>query len=186
MDKWEAYFYYDESSPTALRWATEIRTGRYNNVVLVSAGGVAGSNGKAKSPQVKLAGKLIFVHRIVWELHNGEIPEGLYVDHIDGDHLNNRIGNLRLVTHKVNARNARMYRTNTSGVAGVSFDTRESRWLAQWRDIEGVPRKKGFPVAKLGYDEAFEAAVQYRRQVIEELNNLGAGYTKRHGEEVRV
>ena len=35
-------------------------------------------------------------HRIVWEMHNGVIPEGLSIDHIDRDKQNNRIENLRL------------------------------------------------------------------------------------------
>lgn len=35
-------------------------------------------------------------HRIVWELHNGPIPDGLTIDHIDGDKTNNSIENLRL------------------------------------------------------------------------------------------
>lgn len=42
-------------------------------------------------------------HNIVWEEHNGEIPDGMQVHHIDHNKLNNDISNLKLVdslTHK--------------------------------------------------------------------------------------
>ncbi len=46
----------------------------------------------------------IRAHRLVWEYFNGPIPEGLVVDHIDGDKLNNNIDNLQLLTHGDNTR----------------------------------------------------------------------------------
>lgn len=42
-------------------------------------------------------------HNIVWEEHNGKIPDGMQVHHIDHNKLNNDISNLKLVdslTHK--------------------------------------------------------------------------------------
>lgn len=47
------------------------------------------------------------VHRIVWELHNGPIPEGLVIDHIDGNTSNNRLNNLRCISSKDNTRYGR-------------------------------------------------------------------------------
>lgn len=46
-----------------------------------------------------------YVHRIVWMLHHGVIPDGKVIDHIDRDKLNNHIENLRLVTRAVNNTN---------------------------------------------------------------------------------
>ena len=35
-----------------------------------------------------------FLHRDVWEFHNGPIPEGYVIHHVDENHLNNDISNL--------------------------------------------------------------------------------------------
>jgi hypothetical protein len=41
-------------------------------------------------------------HRLVWWWHHGPVPDGLQIDHIDGDKSNNRIENLRVVTQAEN------------------------------------------------------------------------------------
>lgn len=46
-----------------------------------------------------------FVHRIIWETFNGEIPDGFEIDHVDTHTDNNCLDNLRLVTHKENMNN---------------------------------------------------------------------------------
>lgn len=38
------------------------------------------------------------LHRIVWEMHNGPVPAGMFIDHIDGNIDNNTLENLRAVT----------------------------------------------------------------------------------------
>ena len=45
------------------------------------------------------------VHRLVWETFNSEIPKGYEIDHIDTDFRNNKLSNLRCVTHKENCNN---------------------------------------------------------------------------------
>ena len=47
----------------------------------------------------------ILVHRLVWETFNGEIPEYMEIDHINRDKTDNRLSNLRCVTHRQNMRN---------------------------------------------------------------------------------
>lgn len=38
------------------------------------------------------------LHRAVWRYHNGDIPQGCHVHHVDGDTSNNNICNLALMT----------------------------------------------------------------------------------------
>lgn len=63
--------------------------------------------------------KRYYTHRVIWELVNGPIPEGLCIDHIDGNGLNNSLANLRLATLSINQRNRRRTRTNKTGIDGV-------------------------------------------------------------------
>lgn len=42
------------------------------------------------------------VHRLIWESFNGEIPQGLEVNHISEDKSDNRLANLNLLTHPQN------------------------------------------------------------------------------------
>lgn len=45
------------------------------------------------------------VHRLIWEAFKGEIPEGYEIDHINTIRNDNRLENLRLLTHKENCNN---------------------------------------------------------------------------------
>ena len=45
------------------------------------------------------------VHRLIWEAFNGPIQKGMEIDHIDGNPSNNRLENLRAVSHQTNMLN---------------------------------------------------------------------------------
>lgn len=55
--------------------------------------------------RVRVSGREFRAHRLIWEMHYGTIPDGMLVDHIDGDPYNNRIENLRLATRQQNNMN---------------------------------------------------------------------------------
>jgi len=170
-------FYYDETSPTFLRWKkarwrTRVKDGS-------QAGCLPTLLGKPEKSKVTLNRKSILVHRIIYALHYGDIKQNYVIDHIDGDPRNNNISNLREVTAGVNSRNVKPVR-NTSGFVGVRYHKRERKWIAFWHE-NFVRKDKGFSIRMFGED-AFRLACEYRSMKIEELNKLGAGYTERHSE----
>ncbi|UCD52716.1 MAG: HNH endonuclease [Phycisphaerales bacterium] len=70
-------------------------------------------------------GKTVFMHREIMHA-----PDGITIDHIDGNGLNNHPRNLRLCTHRQNAYNSRTHR-GTSQYKGVSYDVRSGQWRAR-------------------------------------------------------
>lgn len=73
--------------------------------------------------------KQAYAHRLIWEIHFGEIPDGMDVDHINHDRDDNRIENLRLVTRQGNLRNKGVVTSNT-GVMGVYWNDKTKRFTA--------------------------------------------------------
>jgi hypothetical protein len=58
--------------------------------------------------RVRINGAEFRAHRVIWEMHNGPIPEGTLIDHIDGNKCNNRLSNLRLATRRQNNVNSKV------------------------------------------------------------------------------
>ncbi|WP_372584598.1 HNH endonuclease signature motif containing protein [Cronobacter sakazakii] len=59
-----------------------------------------------------------YAHRLCWALYYGSYPVGS-IDHINGDGFDNRISNLREVTHRGNTHNQKTRITNKSGCMGL-------------------------------------------------------------------
>lgn len=69
-----------------------------------------------------LNGKRYLVHRMVWEAFNGLIPEGMEINHINGNPKDNSIDNLELTSHKENCVKARH---NNIGVYSINLETQQ-------------------------------------------------------------
>lgn len=83
--------------------------------------------------------------------------DGLDVDHINHDGLDNRRHNLRAATRTQNNGNGRKPSTNRSGYKGVSFHAKSGRWCA-WLHFEGRSRYLGL------FQHAVDAARAYDRE----------------------
>lgn len=186
ITNWQDVFYYDETSPTCLRWAVEIVSGKNGNKVNCHIGDVAGDVDNVGRVHyiVSLNYKQFLVHRVIYEMFNGYLAEGDFVDHIDGNGKNNRKENLRKVSHAVNMRNCKLREDNKTGIVGVGeYISRHGaiNFTATWKWLSGKQGSKTFSAKKYGYDEAFRLACDYRQKMIEQLNAQGAGYTESHG-----
>lgn len=71
-------------------------------------------------------GCVLYMHRIIMNA-----PDGIEVDHINGDKLDNRRENLRFANRSQNSRNTPKRKNGTSGFKGVTFVKRLSKWKAQ-------------------------------------------------------
>lgn len=114
----------------------------------------------------------IYAHQIAWVLMYGHLPKQV-IDHIDGNPRNNSIRNLRDVPQKINCRNQRLSKLNTSGISGVRWYAPRNRWV-----VYGTGHVKG---RTLGYYDSFEDAVKARERFI--ADNPDLGYTDRHGKD---
>lgn len=76
---------------------------------------------------IGLNGKLYRTHRLIWLYMYGKMPDN-EIDHINHDTTDNRIENLREVTHKENESNRSMSKNNTSGFNGVTLDKNSGKW----------------------------------------------------------
>lgn len=110
-------------------------TGRLLNRVSTNsrarAGAEAGSDNGRGYLQLRVCGKALFVHRVIFAMHHGRWPSA-QLDHIDNDKANNRLENLREATPAENSRNVGARGRNTSGIVGVHPDG------GKWRTMVSV------------------------------------------------
>ena len=95
----------------------------------ISVGDVAGHVCKKKGyVHIRLDGFLYLAHRLAWLYVFGVWPAG-EVDHINSIRSDNRIKNLRDVSHSINQQNVKFpQKNNTSGFLGVT--RKRKKWSA--------------------------------------------------------
>ena len=77
--------------------------------------------------------KLYLAHRLAWLYVTGAWPVHT-IDHINGARDDNRLANLRDVTLQSNLHNqSTPYKSNKTGLRGVSFEPRSNKWYARIR-----------------------------------------------------
>ncbi len=106
-----------------------------------------------------------YLHRFVLGLGVGDSS----VDHINGDRLDNRKANLRLVDKSQNLCNAKRRSDNTTGCKGISFSKKDQKWHA-YVNLYGKRRNLGFFLCKL---EAFIVVCRAREELHGEFTHHG-------------
>ena len=96
--------------------------------------------------------KLILLHRLIIGAQ-----DGLYVDHVNGDRLDNRRSNLREATNSQNQANARKRSNCGSAFKGVTWNEARGRWQAQIKR-GGLNRYLGLFETEQAAHEAYVAA----------------------------
>lgn len=171
------YFIIDNDSPSGLSWI------KSSSIIKLNGRRCAGRVDTDGYYFVTFNKRKIKVHRIIVQLSGINLGKFDFVDHIDGNKLNNSLSNLRVSDAKKNARNSAMYSTNTTGVTGVHWTVSNRNNLyasATFLSEDGKPSNKRFPVWKYGLLEAFAMAVSFRENFINNMIASGE-YSERHG-----
>ena len=111
----------------------------------VAVGDVVGTLDGKGYLHVSVDKKFVRVHRLAYFLYHGFVPAML--DHRNRKRTDNRIQNLRPANCKINSGNCSRPAHNTSGLKGVSFNTRRQMWHAQIK-INGKQTYLGSSVSK--------------------------------------
>ena len=179
-------FKYDENSPSCLVWAEnryrrpDLKT---KNQPLVCAGQRVGTINREGYWVFIFKKKNYLVHRVVWELHNGEIPEGMVINHVNCNPADNRILNLELATPQQNSRRNKYHKNladpnNSTGVYGISLEeywnkssTKLHKFIrASWRDADGINKKKSWSLSNMTKEEAIVLAKEFLDKMLKEIN----------------
>ena len=112
---------------------------------------------------VSIKNKTYLIHRIIFWLKNNYLPK--YIDHIDGNKLNNSIENLREASNQQNCFNQKLRKTSTSGIKNVRWDFRINKWVVRFT-VNYKPKHIGV-YAEL--HDAIEVAEKTRKQLHKEF-----------------
>lgn len=125
----------------------------------MKAGVIKGDSGYVS---IRIDGEMYYGHRLAWVMHTGQqIPDGMEIDHRNGDTGFNAFRNLRLATPMQNKRNMIPSKRNTSGHAGVTFRKSRGKWQAQM--------SVGNAIKYLGSFDRKEDAIAARRKAEAEI-----------------
>ena len=133
---------------------TGIFTWKVRTSTSVKVGDIAGCLDGGGYLRIRVQSRLYQAHRLVWLHVYGEWPKD-QIDHINRNKTDNRIANLRDVSHKQNGQNRSKPSNNTSGCPGVVWYKQNSKWVAKIKHNQKL--------IHLGYFTDLEEAVAARK-----------------------
>lgn len=146
MNNWHELFRYHDGK---LYWKVNINSrGRI--------GDEAGSLNNKGYLRVGLKRKQYLVHRIIYEMAYGSIPDLYQIDHVNGIRTDNRLDNLRIVTQSQNQWNSCNRKNNTSGFKGVYWHKQNQNWTAEIM----ISNKRKFLGCFFTKEEAYAARLE--------------------------
>lgn len=110
-------------------------------------------------------GERVRMHRLIIDC-----PEGMEIDHIDGNGLNNQKSNLRVCTRLENIHNIGKNRKNTSGYKGVYLDNKRQKWFAKVQ--KKMPNGKKVDFYSSAFDKREDAALAYNYLALKHLGGF--------------
>lgn len=154
-------FYIDSNSLSGL--SCRMANKAINPSIRREAGDLAGSkkyqtDGRPHAWQIMVNGKSYLIHRIIWVLAGNTLGSNTVIDHIDRNPFNNKLENLREVTHKENVANSSLRKTNTTGILNLTEN--RGRYTA-YKMIDGVRVSKSYSISKYGKEEAKRLALKF-------------------------
>jgi hypothetical protein len=136
-------------------WRTGVFTWRIA-VGRVRPGDRAGRINRSGYLQIGVGGQRYSAHRLVWLYVYGMWPIG-DIDHINGDRSDNRLKNLRPATDAQNRANAKKQCGSSSGLKGVCFHKKLSKWQATIT-VDGKTKYLGIFATEQEAHEAYKKA----------------------------
>lgn len=170
----EDFIYYDETSPTCLRWKICGGRRKINKPV---GSFIFDKQGKPLCVTARINEKTTRVSRFIWVLFNDYLPDNMVIDHIDNNPHNNKISNLRCITSAENSRNRKISKSSKTGFSGV-FRTKAG-YLASVH-IGQKTVTSHYAISIYGEEVALNKALSWRKTMILKLNEHGANYSDNH------
>lgn len=122
------------------------------------------TNGYARSGSTNS----IYLHQLIINPQ-----DKLFIDHINGNRLDNRKSNLRVCTDQQNKMNHKKQENNTSGCSGVVYRKDTNKWT--------VRIQVNYKIINLGCYESLEEAIKVRKQA--EIEYFG-DFRRKEGDDV--
>ncbi len=159
QDKLKEILNYDEETGI-FKW-------KISNQSSIKVGDIAGHlSKKVGYTIIGIDNEVYPAHRLAWLYVCGQLPKN-EIDHINHIKDDNRICNLREVTHTENSRNQKMRKDNKSGATGVYWYEPLKKWQASIR-VNNI-------LIHLGYFKNIKDAVKARNKA-----KIKYGFHKNH------